>query len=30
MLKFGLVETPKLTWDNLGSAAVIKFIAITL
>ena len=27
MLKFGLVEAPKLTKDNLSSAAVNKFIA---
>ena len=27
MLRFGLVEAPKLTKDNLGSAAVNKFIA---
>jgi hypothetical protein len=26
MLKFGMVETPKLTKDNLGSAVVRKFI----
>ena len=26
MSKFGMVETPKLTKDNLGSAAVRKFI----
>ena len=28
MLRFGLVEASKLTKDNLGSAAVNKFIAL--